>query len=960
MPDPRNLPPDLERPEADELAAAIVDGAAIDWRAADSTVGGEFADEFRVLEALAAVHRQPAAASSSASWDAGGPAPTEANLGAWGRLKLVACVGEGSFGKVYRAWDPSLHRHVALKLLTATSGSAASAALNEARLLARVEHPHVLTVYGAERADGYVGIWTAFIEGRTLDAIVRSSGPMSPDEVTSIGIDLCSALSAVHAANLLHRDIKAQNVMREPGGRIVLMDFGAGFDLARPARPGDFTGTPLYLAPEILRGEPASVASDIYALAVLLFYLLTGKHPVLGRTFEEVREAHRLGPTPPLRDERTDVPPELAAVVERGLSIDPTARFPSARDFEEALRARRPVDAAKLSPSRRVQPMLIAAAAALVAVAVWFVKPWRDPGHALDRTDFPASDPQLIGRQSADGRFVPYIDPDGNLVVFEVATRASRQVASKAGKDQHPGPAVMSPTGDRVVYPWTLPNGAYELRMAYSDGTWSRVLIPKESAFEPVPEDWSRDGRWITCWLKQRDGRTDLVMVPVDGGSPRVLVSSADLTTSRALISPDGRFVLYPSKAGCGQRASDGYVFCVVGTDGSLPRVVRSRGMYDQGPSWTPDSAGLLYIHGAPNEERTEAWAIPLRDGVAIGAARLIERDLGAALDVRLTDSGALTYGRFTKGGRLYTIAVESSRGHVGPPVRVSASPDDDGAGAWSPDGLWLAYFRHYGPRNGYRRPVALTIQDQHSGVETELHVALAFLSDYPAAFVPGTQAILVWGSDSGRQERLGFYRVDMTTSETKPVAFRPQLSRQPERFTATANGRGLLYVDEARGLLTYDFSSEKEVVLLGIRPGEVLHSSRVSPNGRDIAIVITHPDSSRVLTILHGGGRHDVFDTKTDDIDTVGWSPDGHEVIFSKTPLSGVNLETAIATLWRIPAEGGAPEDFHVQVPAGSQIALSPDGRRVLFTERYGLNQWFMQHNFLTGLSDILRHPTK
>ena len=122
-----------------------------------------------------------------------------------------------------------LAREVAVKLLRrAPPAVVESAVMEEGRLLARVRHPNVVTVYGADTRDGVVGLWMEFISGRTLSEIVRSQGVFGPREATLIAVDVCRALAAVHAAGLVHGDIKAQNVMREAGGRIVLMDFGAG------------------------------------------------------------------------------------------------------------------------------------------------------------------------------------------------------------------------------------------------------------------------------------------------------------------------------------------------------------------------------------------------------------------------------------------------------------------------------------------------------------------------------------------------------------------------------------------------------------------------------------------------------------------------------------------------------------------------------------------------------------
>src|SRR4029450_9034755 len=116
--------------------------------------------------------------------------------------------------------------------------------------------------YGAESIDGRVGLWMEFIRGRSLEDLLKAHGSYGAREAATIGIDLCHALAAVHGAGLLHRDVKCQNVMREEGGRIVLMDFGAGAELSlhRLATQDDVAGTPLYLAPELFGGDRPSVS----------------------------------------------------------------------------------------------------------------------------------------------------------------------------------------------------------------------------------------------------------------------------------------------------------------------------------------------------------------------------------------------------------------------------------------------------------------------------------------------------------------------------------------------------------------------------------------------------------------------------------------------------------------------------------------------------------------------------
>jgi serine/threonine protein kinase len=266
-----------------------------------------------------------------------GPAPAP-NFGVWGHLLLVRRIGEGSYGEVFHAHDTWLDHPVALKLLKpeAESRVQPSDLLHEARRLARVRHDNVVRVHGADRHNGRVGFWMDFIDGETLAARV-SKGRLSAGEASSVGLELCRALAAVHRASIIHRDVKAQNVMRaHDGGGIILMDFGAGEfqGNALATRP---QGTPLYMAPELFESSAASVRTDIYAAGVLLFHLVTNAFPVNGGSMQELREAHARGERRRLRDERPDLPDSFIAIVERALDPDPMRRYATAGDMEAKL-----------------------------------------------------------------------------------------------------------------------------------------------------------------------------------------------------------------------------------------------------------------------------------------------------------------------------------------------------------------------------------------------------------------------------------------------------------------------------------------------------------------------------------------------------------------------------------------------------------------------------------------------
>jgi serine/threonine protein kinase len=370
---------------------AVADGTPVEWSAFDGPADESVVsvlNQLRTIATIAGVH-------GTLNGSAAAPRPASPEpLQTWGPLTVLQRIGEGSYGVVYRAWDSRLDREVALKLLrTDHPGDGAdSPAVHEGRLLARVRHPNVVTVYGADRIDGRTGIWMEFVDGRTLEEIVGAEGPLPSAEAQRIIQDLASGLAAVHDAGILHRDVKAQNVIRQDDGRVVLMDFGSG--QSREEEQQQAAGTPLYVAPEVLGGAPASVQSDIYSLGVLLYYLLTWRYPRSGTTVAELK---RLGPQawPSLRELQPEVPANVSDAVDRALA-PPQARLRTAREFEAAVRPHR---------RRRANIALVATlvCAAMLATGAWVMRhgapsdsrPARVPAVIVARFDNDTGDPAL-------------------------------------------------------------------------------------------------------------------------------------------------------------------------------------------------------------------------------------------------------------------------------------------------------------------------------------------------------------------------------------------------------------------------------------------------------------------------------------------------------------------------------------------------------------------------------------
>ena len=351
-----------ERDQYQVLLESLADGIDVDWAALDAGAATS-ADRtryrnLRLVARVAELHRTLVLDDE----DVGMPAHDTAGVSdddptTWGHLSVTSRLASGAFGRIYRARDTQLHREVALKLLRGDIGAfrPIERLLAEARTLAKVRHVNVVTVYGADVRDGRAGLWMELVDGHTLEAWLRTNGAMGSGEATAVGIDLCRALAAVHGAGLVHGDVKAQNVMREQGGRIVLMDFGAG--RAQGTDATGVAGTPMYLAPEVLAGEPPTPRSDLYSLGVLLFHLLTGEYPRTGADLDSLRAAHADGARTWLRDLRADLPDALVQTIERAVDADPARRFATAGEMERAFREG--LDAAGRTPDAVLAPAAV-------------------------------------------------------------------------------------------------------------------------------------------------------------------------------------------------------------------------------------------------------------------------------------------------------------------------------------------------------------------------------------------------------------------------------------------------------------------------------------------------------------------------------------------------------------------------------------------------------------------------
>lgn len=262
-----------------------------------------------------------------------------------GRYQIRQKLGSGGFATVYRAYDPTLEREVALKVLhphLASDPTIRERFIREGRALARVKNPNVVTVFEAGELGDLAFLATDLIEGRPLDEILGERGPLPLAEVTRIIEQIGGALAAVHARGLVHRDVKPANIMIETeSGRAVLLDLGVARDLANvTSTSGAIIGTPGFMAPEQVDPTIGAVTAqtDVYQLGATAFALLTGASPFSGDTAQMLFAIVHRGP-PDLSALRPDLPPGVAGVLAKALLKGPQYRPAGTLAFAESLRA---------------------------------------------------------------------------------------------------------------------------------------------------------------------------------------------------------------------------------------------------------------------------------------------------------------------------------------------------------------------------------------------------------------------------------------------------------------------------------------------------------------------------------------------------------------------------------------------------------------------------------------------
>ncbi|MEU1230811.1 serine/threonine-protein kinase [Streptomyces sp. NPDC005828] len=384
-----------------------------------------------------------------------------------GRYRLGERLGQGGMGVVRRATDELLGRPVAVKTLALDSGADPAGALREARVVAQVRHPHVIVVHDVVEHDGMPALVMELVDGGSLADRLAAGEVLSPREAARLGIDLLDALSAAHARDVLHRDVKPANVLLEKDtGRAVLTDFGiASLPGATTfSRTGVFIGTPEYTAPERMQGDDAGPASDLWSLGALLCAATTGASPFrrdsIGAVlhaivYEEIRPSERLGPLVPVVQGLLERDPDRrlgAPEARRMLAACAAGEEPAAGDVHVPTLRETGLGEAGAPPAARRRrltvPLVAAALAVCVAAAtVAVLRGFQDDGPATGAL------PTRTGSSSETSTTTPASQAKGP------GGFRSREVTDESGFTVRvPYGAIRSTDGERVFY--TSPDGA--------------------------------------------------------------------------------------------------------------------------------------------------------------------------------------------------------------------------------------------------------------------------------------------------------------------------------------------------------------------------------------------------------------------------------------------------------------------------------------------------------------------
>ncbi|HEX7253948.1 MAG TPA: protein kinase [Thermoanaerobaculia bacterium] len=807
-----------------------------------------------------------------------------------GSYEVLAPLGKGGMGEVYRALDPDLGREIAIKILPpelAEDPEHLARFEREARVVASLNHPCIATIYGIHR--GEQGPFLAFelIEGETLaDRLV--SGPLSITEALEVARQVADGLAAAHDRGVVHRDLKPSNVMITPKGRVKILDFGlAKSDPFRigsadsvsstvaadaATRSGLILGTPSYMSPEQARGKTVDKRTDIWSFGCLVYEALTGRRAFEGETVSDCLVAilEREPDWPALPP---STPPAVVKILRRCLEKDAERRLRDVGDARLELDPGSSVEEAKEGRKQKKR-----------ASRSW-PSLFRPVVSLLSRSGSPdrdAAPPQpKLSQLTFDERIeeFPAWSPDGSRLVFTRETGRVRRIFVRNLK-----------TGeDRAV---------------------------TAGRFDDLQPDWSPDGRSI-LFLRSREEGRKLEPGDVFGVYDGADIWAIDLATEREtrLVeraahpawSPDGKRIAFDASWAGPRR------LWVSDARGRNPQQVSSDLSEAVGhvrPRWSPDGRRLVF----QNIERTK---FDIRV-VEIESGRLswITNDQTQDVCPEWSPSGRFIYfSSYRSGGiNIWRIAVDSDAEPRGPLRQLTTGAGQDVEASITRDGRRLAFSTLRQNANLWRLPVSPS-----TGLATGVpeKVVASSRENSRGAWSPDGRTIAF---NSDRTGDMNVWIHQLSDGSSRPLTHGPGGDFQP-RFSS--DGRQVVFFSTRAGSVDVWIADVEKDRVRRLTEGPSVNVNPIfSPDGRQIAYMSDQTGRLEVWVMNPDGSSPHAISQLGVMGHFLAWTPDSENVLF-RSPSGRMGV-------WSVSREGGDPVELP-RIEGGAHLSLSPAGNRLM-----------------------------
>ena len=789
-----------------------------------------------------------------------GPAPV---LGqSLAHYRIVKAIGAGGMGHVYLAEDTRLDRQVALKILPPELGDDADRRARftrEAKAVAALNHPNIVTAYAVEEAGGFHFITMELVRGRTLAELLPRSG-FAPDRFLELAIPLTDALAAAHQHGITHRDVKPTNVMVTDEGRVKVLDFGLAkahrdvrdrddtLAVRSATEEGRIVGTPAYMSPELAEGKSVDARSDIFSLGIVFYEMLTGQRPFGGETSASILASVVKDTPTPIAGLKPGVPRDIARLVHRCLAKAPIDRYQSAIDLRHDLEDAKQALTSGVEPSGEVssRSSKLAVVAAVVGIAAVIALAtlamsngmFRAPGKADDSPAAPRLSNAVKITSALSVESYPTWSPDGSRLAYEVGDTVGSVAA-------------------RHIWVSQVEGG-------------EPVNLTRDSPANNRRPSWSPDGRDI-AFYSNRDGEWGVYLLPAIGGSPRKVRSLPGLvgvSWSAPQWSKDGTVLFVPAQLAPGNRVM---LFAVSlasleSTQLELP-AHDSLGIWDL--SVSPDDQRLAYVEaGRGNPDISRLWTIAMSGGTPIP----LTDGRTNVWSPSWSGDGRTVFYVSNRGGSmdLWQQAVTAEGNARGDPLQVTQGLGILSA-AFSPDGRRLAYSRGGRFTNVWRAPIfadrAATWADATPVTSERAYIEFVDVSP------DGRQLAL----SSDRRGNQDLWLLPSTGGEMTPLTNDPTPDWYPRwspdgsqiLFYAYRSGNRDIWVMPSRGGPARQLTA---------RPGTDWFPFW-SPDGRDIGFHVQSDNGNELWTVSATGGEPRLV-TQGSSGD---WSPDGQSFVVER-----------------------------------------------------------------------------